>query len=77
MTSRRLSDAIVTAHRIACEENKKDIAQLLIESLEFELTRIGGEQEERRNETASIEGSFDLHEETFGPLSPLDATANP
>lgn len=77
MTSRRLSDAIVTAHRIACEENKKEIAHLLIESLEFELTGIGGDQEERRDKTATIEAAFDLHEETFGPLSPIDATANP
>lgn len=77
MTNRRLSDAIVTAHRIACEENKKEIAHLLIESLEFELTGIGGDQKERRNMTESIEAAFDLHEETFGPLSPIDATANP
>lgn len=77
MTSRRLSDAIVTAHRIACEENKKAIALLLIEALEFELTSVGGDQAERRNETASIESAFDVHEKTFGPLSPLDSTANP
>ena len=73
MISRRLSDAIVAAHQIACEEGKKEIALLLIEALELELTRIGGDQEDRRNKTESIESAFNLHEKTFGPLSPIDA----
>lgn len=73
MINRRLSDAIVSAHLIACEEDKKDIALLLIEALELELTRIGGDQADRRNKTESIESAFNLHEKTFGPLSPIDA----
>lgn len=73
MTSIRLSDAIVAAHQIACEEDKKDIALLLIEALELELTRIGGLQEDRRNKTELVEAAFNLHEKTYGPLSPTDA----
>lgn len=73
MTSIRLSDAIVAAHQIACEEDKKEIALLLIEALELELTRIGGNQEDRRKKTELIEAAFDLQEKTYGPLSPIDA----
>ena len=73
MTNRRLSDSIITAHAIACEENKKEIALLLIEALELELTRLGGEHRERRNRTEPIEAAFDLHVKIFGPLSPTDA----
>jgi len=77
MTSRRLSDAIVAAHLIACEEDRKEIARLLIESLELELTRIGGDQKDRRDSTELIESAFELHEKTFGALSPVDARTNP
>ena len=77
MTSIRLSDAIIAAHQIACEEDKKEIAQFLIESLELELTQIGGDQADRRKKTELIESAFDLHEKTFGPLSPIDARTNP
>ncbi len=73
MTTIRLSDAIVAAHQIACEENKKEIALLLIEALELELTRIGGDNKERRKKTELIEAAFDLQEKTYGPLSPTDA----
>lgn len=73
MTSIRLSDAIVAAHKIACDENKKDIALLLIEALELELTRVGGVQEDRRVQTRLVESAFDLHEKTYGPLNPSDA----
>lgn len=76
MTSRRLSDAIIAAHQIACEEDKKEIALLLIESLELELTRIGGDLEERRKTTELMESAFDLHEKRFGPVSPIDARSN-
>jgi len=69
MTSLRLSDAIVAAHKISCEEAKKDIALLLFEALELELTRIGGVKTDRRDETGLIESAFDLHEKTFGPVT--------
>lgn len=72
MQNKRLSDAIVTGHKIACEENKKQIAALLFEALEMELTRIGGEHPDRREDIDAIETAFDLHEKTFGPISPND-----
>ena len=72
MQNRRLSDAIVTAHKIACEENKKQIAALLFEALELELTRIGGEKPERREDIDMVEAAFDLQEKTFGPVDPND-----
>jgi hypothetical protein len=68
MESLRLSDAIITGHQIACEESKKEIALLLIEALEMELTRIGGTKVDRRHETDLIEKAFDLHEKAFGPI---------
>lgn len=76
MTSRRLSDAIVAAHLIACEEDMKQIALLLIEALELEITHVGGTAD-RRDTTELTESAFQLHEKTFGPLSPTDATLNP
>jgi len=72
MQNRRLSDAIVAAHEIACGEDKKQIASLLFEALELELTRIGGEHEDRRDDVKMVEDAFDLHEKTFGPMSPND-----
>ena len=72
MPNRRLSDAIVTAHKIACEENKKQIAALVFEALELELTRIGGEKSDRREDIDLIEAAFDRHEKKFGPISPID-----
>ena len=72
MQNRRLSDAILTAHEIACGENKKQIAIHLFEALELELTRIGGENEDRRENVKMVEDAFDLHEKAFGPMSAND-----
>ena len=72
MPNRRLSDSIVTAHKIACEEDKKQIAALMFEALELELTSIGGERSERREDIDVIESAFDRHEKKFGPISPND-----
>jgi|GEM_PF-5632418 len=72
MSSKRLSDAIVVAHRISCEENNKQIALLLIEALELDLTHVGGILQDRRNTTGPIEAAFNLHEENFGLIIPGD-----
>ena len=72
MTDMRLSDAIVAAHKISCEEDKREIALLLIEALELELTRFGDHTEDRRKKTELVETAFDLHEKTYGPLSSID-----
>lgn len=70
MPDKRLSDSIVMAHRLSCEESKEDIAALLIEALSLELTRIGGIHQDRRDQTDLIEAAFTLHEQTFGTISP-------
>ncbi len=65
MPSRRLSDKIIDAHKIACEEQKHEIASLLLEALEFELSAIGGEKEEHREWSQEMENAFALHEKVF------------
>lgn len=68
MPERRLSDKIIAAHRIACEENKLEIAKLLLEALEYDLSSIGGDQAEHRKWSDAMEDAFKLHEKTFGNL---------
>lgn len=68
MNSRRLSDKIIAAHQIACEEHKHEIASLLLEALEIDLSSIGGDQEEHRVWSELMEGAFALHEKTFQTL---------
>ena len=65
MPSRRLSDKIIDAHKIACEEGKREIASLLLESLEYELSSIGGDKEEHREWSKEMDNAFDLHEAAF------------
>ena len=65
MEGRRLSDKIIDAHKIACAENKHEIASLLLEALEFDLSAIGGDQEEHRKWSEEMEAAFALHEKTF------------
>jgi hypothetical protein len=65
MKSRRLSDKIIAAHQIACEENKHEIASLLLEALEIDLSSIGGDHEEHRVWSERMEGAFALHTKTF------------
>lgn len=68
MQSRRLSDKIIAAHEIACEENKHEIATLLLDALEIDLSGIGGDQEEHRVWSKKMEGAFALHTKTFKTL---------
>lgn len=68
MPERRLSDKIIAAHHIACEENKLEIAKLLLEALEYDLSSIGGDKEEHRKWSEAMEAAFQLHEKTFGGL---------
>ena len=63
---------LFTAHRIACEEDKKEIAVLLIDALELDLSSIGGDRKDRRKKTDSIEAAFDIHEKTYGAHGPGD-----
>ena len=68
MPERRLSDKIIAAHAIACEEKKLEIAKLLLEALEYDLSSIGGEKPEHRQWSEAMEAAFQLHEKTFGSL---------
>jgi hypothetical protein len=61
-TLRRLSDKIIAAHEQACAENKRDVAQLLLQALEVDITAIGGKVEEHRKATEMMEAAFVLHD---------------
>ncbi|MCW9035165.1 MAG: hypothetical protein OQJ97_13165 [Rhodospirillales bacterium] len=63
---RRLSDKILYAHRQACTENRPDIARLLLEALELDLSQVGGDMEEHREDMTTLEAAFELHNTTFG-----------
>lgn len=68
MPERRLSDKIIDAHEIACEERKEEIAKLLLEALEYDLSSIGGPSPEHRKWSEAMEAAFQMHEKTFGNL---------
>ena len=65
---RRLSDRIVSAHKLACVDNIKTISSLLLEALEIDLSMVGGKHPDRRIRAKQYEEAFDLHQETFGTL---------
>jgi len=60
--SRRLSDRIISAHKQACEEKNAEVAALLLQALEVDLTAIGGIGNEHREATEKLEAAFALHE---------------
>lgn len=68
MFNRRLSDKIIAAHRIACEETNRKVADLLLEALEVDLSQIGGDKNEHRKWSNEMEGAFALHEKVFGSI---------
>lgn len=68
MPDRRLSDKIIAAHNVACEEKKEEIAKLLLEALEYDLSSIGGDLKEHRVWSEAMEAAFQLHEKTFGNI---------
>jgi len=61
MPNRRLSDKIVAAHAQACEQEKAEIAEMLMRSLELDLSAVGGSQMDRRNATEVLEDAFERH----------------
>lgn len=53
---RRLSDKIMDAHQMACDEGKLEVADYLIRALEAELSGIGSRhRKERRQATNQLE----------------------
>ena len=59
---RRLSDKIILAHKQACDEGKQEVATLLLQALEFDLSQFGGKLSENRQATEMLEAAFALHE---------------
>lgn len=58
---RRLSDKIIAAHEQACNERKTDIADLLLQALELDLSAIGGSKDDLRQSTMKLEAAFEIH----------------
>ncbi len=63
---RRLSDKILYAHEQACNENRPEIAKLLLEALELDLSQVGGNMDENRNDMSMLEAAFERHAKAFG-----------
>ena len=59
---RRLSDKINLAHKQACDEDMQEVATLLLQALEFDLSQIGGSAAEHRQATEMLEEAFAQHE---------------
>lgn len=68
MLNRRLSDKIIAAHQTACEEKEKLIANLLLEALEVDLSKIDSAKGEHRKWSDEMESAFALHEKVFGSI---------
>lgn len=66
MFDRRLSDKIIAAHAEACDQRKMEIAELLMRSLEMDLSSFGGNRRERRLATELMEQTFKRHVEAKG-----------
>jgi hypothetical protein len=61
----RLSDRILEAHRLACRERRREIAEILLKALEAELSQLGKFEGEHRRSMEMLEAAFVLHRETF------------
>ena len=60
---RRLSDKIIAAHLQACEENNKEIAELLLRALEVHITALGGKDVvDHRVSMPEVNAAFERHE---------------
>ena len=64
--NRRLSNKIIAAHKMACDEKNNAIAALLLEALQIDQSSIGGEKKDHRESLALIEAAFELHDSSFG-----------
>jgi hypothetical protein len=54
----RLSDKILAAHAQACEQGKPEVARLLLQALEIELSHRGGPKPEERSVDPALEAAF-------------------
>ena len=59
---RRLSDKIIEAHGQACTEDKIEVAALLLQALEVDLTAFGHGLRDKRQNTEMLEAAYACHE---------------
>lgn len=60
---RRLSDKIIAAHKQACDENRAEVAELLLQALQVDASYVGGKVRERRGDVDDLEEAFVRHHE--------------
>lgn len=60
---RRLSDKIIAAHKQALEEGRMDVAEILLQALELDVSERGGADNENRQSVQDLEDAFVRHEE--------------
>lgn len=61
---RRLSDKIIWAHEQACREGRLDVAEILLQAMELDVSVIGGKgSDEQRESTEALERAFQAHED--------------
>ncbi len=62
---RRLSDKIISAHELACQLGKLEVADILLQALKVDLSAIGGGQKEHRQATELLEQVFERHQKAM------------
>jgi hypothetical protein len=62
---RRLSDKILLAHEQACKEDRAEVAKILLEALEMDLSTMGGDKSENREDMTKLEEAFERHNAAF------------
>lgn len=59
---RRLSDKIIAAHKQALEEGRMDVAEILLQALELDVSERGGANNENRESVQDLEEAFERHD---------------
>lgn len=59
---RRLSDKIIDAHEVACQKGRMEVADVLLQALELELSAIGGRHVDNRSDMAALEEAYARHQ---------------
>jgi hypothetical protein len=62
-THRRLSDKLFVAFQQACDQGDIEIAETILRALELALTREGGKNADRRDDTGPVVEAFGRLEE--------------
>jgi hypothetical protein len=64
----RLSDKILAAHDQACNQGKPEVARLLLQALELELSHRGGPKAEERSVDPALEAAFQRQQQLDAAL---------